>query len=94
MNHEQEAGSAARADLTAKERLEQAIQDYVNSLEPDEDGRDPGILTGWFLVMEQQNVVDGSSSYSKAVRDHQSLATTLGLIIYSDEKYRNKVRAY
>lgn len=91
MNQEPEVGNGSKVSLSPKERLEDAIREYVDSLEA-EPGEDPGILTGWFLVVEQQSPVSGSSSFSKAVRDHQSVATTIGLITYSDEKYRAQIR--
>lgn len=94
MNHEPEVGSAGKVSLSPKEKLEAAIQEYVASLEEEDPGQDPGILTGWLLVTEQQQIVNGSSSFSRAVRDHQSVALTMGLITYVDERYRRAVRDY
>lgn len=92
MNHEPEAGATTgKVSLSPKEKLEEAIQEYLASLEWDGE-EDPGVLTGWFLVAEQQNVISGTSSFAKAVRDHQSLAKTMGLIVYADERYRAQVR--
>lgn len=90
MNQEPEVGSVEKVSLSPKELLEDAIQAYLDSLEPDENGG--GFLTGWYLVMEEQNPVSGTNTIIKATKDLQSISTTLGLVTYSDEYYRSRAR--
>lgn len=93
MNQEPELDSGRQAHLSAKQKLEQAIQEYLEVCERREDEGVPGgIMTAWYLVTEEQDVVSGNSAHVRVVRDHQAFSATAGLIFYSDEKYRARVR--
>lgn len=95
MNHEPELDSARQAQLSAKQKLEQAIQDYLEVCERREDEGVPGgILTAWYLVTEEQDVVSGTSAMVRVARDLQPFSATAGLILYSDEKCRARVRMF
>lgn len=90
MNPENEIGSERDVSLSPREKLEAAIQDYLSSSEDEREGAG-GFLTGWFLVMEEQNPVMGTNSFTKTTRDLQSITTTMGLITYSDAYYRAQI---
>lgn len=94
MNQEPEVGSTGKVQASPKEKLETAIHEYVEALaqeDPEAAGIN-GVMTAWVLVVEEQNPIDGTCTYTRAAREHQSRATSMGLITYADEKYRAVVR--
>ena len=92
MNHEPGV-EKAQQEISAKEKLEEAIKHYLEVCErPDENLLPNGVLTGWYLVTEEIDWISGKSANMRVVRDLQSPSSTMGLITYSDEYYRNKVR--
>lgn len=95
MNQEPELDSARLAHLSAKERLEEAIQHYLDvCVRREDEGFSGGILTAWYLVTEEQDVVNGKSANVRVARDLQPFSATAGLILYSDEKCRSRVRGF
>lgn len=94
MNQEPELDSARQAEaLSAKQRLEEAIRGYLDVYQRHEDDcLTNGVLTAWYLVTEEQDVITRKSANTRVVRDLQSPTVTMGLIAYSDEKYRARVR--
>lgn len=92
MNQEQEAGRQGRVGVSPKQKLHDAIQEYLDSIvEDNPEAADTGILTGWYLVTEEQDVVSGKSFNKRTVKDLQSINTTTGLIFYSDTYYRARI---
>lgn len=87
MNQDNEVGKD-QVSTSPKERLEQAIQDYLDSLDSDgREGAEGAMLTGWLLVTEEQVITSGKSCMHRAVKDHQAFSTTLGLTSYADKFY-------
>lgn len=92
MNQEPDVERAQR-EISAKQQLEEAIKNYLEVCErPDENLLPNGVLTGWYVVTEEIDVISGKAANIRVVRDLQSPSSTMGLITYSDEYYRNKVR--
>lgn len=93
MNQEPEVGSTGKVEASPKEKLETAVREYVEALALEEpEVANTGMMTAWVLVVEEQNPVDGTCSYTRVAREHQSRATSMGLITYADERYRAMVR--
>lgn len=90
MNRDQEVGRPDRVGMSARQKLADAIQEYVDSLAEDSSD-ESGILTGWLLVTEEQNPVTGKSYNKRAVRDLQSITTTAGLVFYLDAHYKARI---
>lgn len=91
MNQEHEVGKSGKTDISPLAKLEEAIQEYMESLEDDREGANGGMLTGWVLLTEEQHMVGGKSCLSRVIKDHQSFSTTLGLITYADKFYASRV---
>lgn len=93
MNQEPVDVRKAQEQATAKQQLEDAIKHYLAVIDrPDENALPNGVLTAWYLITEEHDPISGEGARIRAVRDLQSSSTTMGLIVYSDEFYRNRMR--
>lgn len=92
MNQERNEGiKSDQTDLSPLAKLEDAIREYMESLEDDREGASGGMLTGWVLLAEEQDIVAGTSGLSRITKDHQAFSTTLGLVSYADKFYSSRV---